>query len=64
MAPKAGDEIDGRGEIVKVEDYGHDTALRYTMSDGRTICGAHWDFTSCDCGKWHFHHKPYSGWGE
>lgn len=62
MTPKTGDKIDGRGEIIKIEDVGHDTSMQYTMNDGRSIMAAHWDFETCDCGQWHLHRKSYSNW--
>lgn len=60
-APKVGDRVDGY-VVAKVEDYGHDTAMRYTMEDGTTVYGAHWDFDACECGRWHYNRKVHSDW--
>jgi hypothetical protein len=68
MPPRTGDTINGH-KLVKVEDYGHDTSLKYTLDDGRAICAAHWDFDVTEprledsAAEWHWHRKSFSSWG-
>jgi len=63
MGPKVGDRIEGH-KIAKVEDIGHDTSMRYTLDDGKTLMGAHWDFAPLGIGHWQYKVQVYSSWGE
>jgi hypothetical protein len=65
VSPKVGDTINGN-EVLKVEDYGHDTAMRYVFAHAEPIYAAHWDFVvRSDIGSqiaWALSRKWYSGW--
>lgn len=65
VSPKAGDTING-DEVLKVEDYGHDTSMRYVLAGTEPIYAAHQDFiVRSDIGSniaWSLSRKWYSGW--
>jgi hypothetical protein len=67
MAPKRGDVV-GAGKnrtsrVVNIEDYGADTAMRYTLEDGQVLYACHWDFRQNADGTFHYLRQEHSNWG-